>query len=69
MSTKTFDTALDLLPKSRTSGGGKPKSFFAMLVDALTEGHAAEVAYYREIARGVHPAQAAAKAFSCIGKR
>ena len=62
MSTKTYDTALDFMPARVTRGKGfraNVRSFFA----ALVEGLEAQNRYERNVARGLTPANAAAKAF------
>lgn len=69
MSTNTFDTALDFLPESKAGADQRHgKSLFTLIVEALSEGRAAEAEYRRQVGRGVDPSTAAKVAFK-IGYR
>lgn len=64
MSTKSFESALDFMPDTHSGKGGASRNVFKLILEAFNEGREAEATYRREIARGTHPAKAAAKAFS-----
>jgi hypothetical protein len=62
MSIKSFDAALDFRPAART-GGPSPFETVRKVLAALREGLEAQANYRRNIARGMQPKDAAARAF------
>lgn len=63
MSIKTFDSALDFLPSSRSGKHHSPKSMLITLVNAFIVARSARFEYNRQVSDGMKPADAVKFAF------
>lgn len=64
MSIKTFDHALDFLPRAmRTGPGNNHRGTLARVLEAISDAREAQAEYQRQLSHGVDPSIAVKSAF------